>query len=141
MYDRLVHYTDAEYEELTGQKIDVQALVECPYLHLLVAGSSSASDHLAFTADRLDCVRALSTTVQAPDGTEVTDVLSFFNEDKVAQWIEGGAKQEGTTSVVHVGYPVSPSLMLPAAIESCIGVLLMPKPMCLLVSTEIRRTV
>ena len=30
VYDRLVHYTDAEYRTLTGQSVDVQALVERP---------------------------------------------------------------------------------------------------------------
>lgn len=84
VYDRLVHYTDTEYKALTGQSVDVQALVERPYLHLLVAGSSSASDHMAFTVNRLECVKALDTTLQALGGAEVTDVLQFFNGDKVA---------------------------------------------------------
>ena len=95
VYDRLVHYTDTEYKALTGQSVDVQALVERPYLHLLVVGSSSALDHMAFTADRLECVKALDTTVQAPGGTEVTDILWFFNGDKMAQWTEGGCQAGG----------------------------------------------
>ena len=73
------------YNALTGQSVDVQALLEHPYLHHIVVGSSSALDHVAFTADRLECMKALDTTPQAPDGTEVTDVLWFFNGDKMAQ--------------------------------------------------------
>ena len=89
VYDRLVHYTDAEYKALMGLFVDVQALVERPYVHLLAAGSSSASDHIAFTVDRLEWVKALDTTLQAPYSSEVADVLHFFNGDKMAQWTEG----------------------------------------------------
>ena len=45
--------------------------------------------HLAITADRVECVKALDTTLQAPNGTHIKDALQFFNGDKVAQWIEG----------------------------------------------------
>ena len=48
-YDRLVHYIDAEYEELTGLSEDVEALVERPYIHLLAVSSSSASDYISLT--------------------------------------------------------------------------------------------
>ena len=89
VYDKLVHYTNDEYKTLTGQTVDVQAEVERPYIHLLVVGSSSATDHIAFTADRVECVKALDTPLQASDGTHIKDVLRFFNGDKVAQWIEG----------------------------------------------------
>ena len=56
MYDRLVHYTEAEYKALTGLSVDVQALVERPYVHLLTGGSSSVADSTALSADRLDCM-------------------------------------------------------------------------------------
>ena len=62
VYNRLVHYTDTEYKALTGQLVDVKALVECHYLQLLGAGSSSPSDHIAFTVDRLVCVQVLDVT-------------------------------------------------------------------------------
>ena len=52
VYDRFVHYTDAEYKALTGLSVGVQALVERPYIHLLAADSSSALDHIAFTVQR-----------------------------------------------------------------------------------------
>ena len=60
-----------------------------------MVGSSSASDHIAFTADRVECVKALDISLQAPDGTHITDKLRFFNGDKVVQWIEGGYQDEG----------------------------------------------
>ena len=33
--------------------MDVQAAVERPYVHILAAGSSSATDNIALAADRL----------------------------------------------------------------------------------------
>ena len=82
--DRLVYYSDAEYKALTGLAVDVQTMVERPYIHLLAAASSSVSDTIAFTANRLDCVRAFGTTPQAEDDTEITGVLRFFNYDEIA---------------------------------------------------------
>ena len=95
VYDRVVHYTDEEFKALTGQSVNVQAMVERPYLHLLAAGSSSAADLLALMAARLDCVRTMGTTLRAEDGTLVTDTLRFFNGDKVSQWMEGGYQAGG----------------------------------------------
>lgn len=95
VYDKLVHYTNDEYKTLTRKIVDVQAELERPYIHLLVVGSSSASDHIAFTADRVECVKALDISLQAPDGTHIMDKLRFFNGDKVVQWIEGGYQDEG----------------------------------------------
>ena len=61
VYNNLVHYTNDEHKNLTGQTVDIQAEVERPYIHLLAAGSSTASDHIAFTADRMECVKVNST--------------------------------------------------------------------------------
>ena len=41
---------------MTGQNVNVEAMVERPYQHLLAAGSSSAADHIALTVCRLDCI-------------------------------------------------------------------------------------
>lgn len=146
VYDRLVHYIDTKYKAPTGQSVDVQALVEGPYLHLFAADSSSPADHIAFTVDRLACVQVLDAFLQAANGTEITDTLRFFNGDKVSQWIEGGCQggcqgEVGTTSVVLVAYPVSPSLTLRAAIKLHTGPLQMPKPTCLQEFTAEKETV
>ena len=83
VYDRLVHYIDAEYEGLSE---DLEALVERPYIHLLAVSSSSASDYISLTVDRLECVKTLNTTLQAPDSAEVTNVLYFPTETR---WLNG----------------------------------------------------
>lgn len=90
-----MHYTDDEYKALTGESANVQAQVECPYLHLLAAGSSCVQDHTVLTTDRLDCVQTFGTTIRALDGTLVTDTLRFFNGDKISQWIEAGNQAGG----------------------------------------------
>lgn len=88
VYNSVVHYTSAEYKELTGEWMDILSQIERPYLHILAAGSSSGADHMAFTADWEDCLKNFNATLQTQEGTEVTDVLRFFNGDKVAQWME-----------------------------------------------------
>lgn len=70
-------YTNAEYTALTGETVDVQAAVERLYIHILAAGSSSAADLVALTADRVDCLKEWKTTLQTEDGTNVTDVLCY----------------------------------------------------------------
>lgn len=85
VYISVVHYTSAEYKALTGESVDIQARIERPYLYILAAGSSPAADQVALAADRVDCLKDFSTTLQAQDGKEVTDILRFFNGDKVAQ--------------------------------------------------------
>ena len=89
VYNTTVHYTNAEYTMLTGESVDIQAAVERPYIHIL------AADQMAIAADRVDCLRKWETTLQTEDGTNVTDVLRFFNGDKVAQWVEGGCQLGG----------------------------------------------
>ena len=93
-YNSTVHYTPM-LSALTGESVDVQAAVERPHLHILAAGSSSAEDLVAFTADRVDCLKEWKTTLQTKDGTQVTDVLRYFNGDKITQWMEGGCQLGG----------------------------------------------
>ena len=82
VYDRLLHYTDAEYKELTGQNVHVQALVKRLYLHLLTSSWLIISIRSSsFYSRQVGLCKGL----QAPDGTEVTDVLRLFNGDKVVQ--------------------------------------------------------
>ena len=95
VYNSSIPYTNAEYEALTGQSLMVQAAVERPYIHILAAGSSSAADTIALAADRVDCLKQWNTALYTEEGTEITDVLHFFNGDKVAQWIEGGCQLVG----------------------------------------------
>ena len=107
VYDKILHYTDAEFKAMTGQNVNVQAMVERPYLHLLAAGSSSAADHIALTVDRLDCIRTMGTTLHAQDGSQITDTLRFFNGDKVAQWIESGCQAGGNYKCSSCRVPTS----------------------------------
>lgn len=110
VYNNLVHYTNDEYKILTGQTVDVQVEVERPYIHLLAAGSSTASDHIAFTPDRVKCVKALETTLEAADGTHLKDILRFSHGDKVVQWIEGGYQAGGNYKCGACGVPTESSI-------------------------------
>ena len=107
VYNSSIHYTNAEYEALTGQTLNIQAAVERPYIHILAAGSSSAADTIALAADRVDCLKQRNTALYTEEGTEITDVLRFFNGDKVAQWIEGGCQLGGNYKCASCGVEAS----------------------------------
>ena len=97
LYDSVVFYTDEEYEQLNpGVKVNIQAEVEQPEIHLLACGSSSAEDQAALIGDRVTCLRELSIPVKTDTGIEVTDTLRFFTGDHPATQFEQGTKQGGT---------------------------------------------
>ena len=97
LYDPIVFYTDEEYEQLNpGVKVNIQAEVEQPEIHLLAFGSSSAEDQAALIGDRVTCLRELSKPVKTEAGIEVTDTLRFFTGDHPATQFEQGTKQGGT---------------------------------------------
>ncbi len=96
IYDAAVFLTNAEYEQLHGERnVDVQAVVEQPEIYLLALGSSSVEDQAALVGDRLDCMIQLSSTVVATNGIEVSDTLRFFTGDHPAAQFEQGTQQGG----------------------------------------------
>ena len=96
MYDNTLFYTDEEFEEMhPGETISVQSEVEQPEIHLLSLGSSTVADQAALIGDRLDCIRDLTTEIEASDGTSIADRLRFFTGNHPATQFEGGTKQGG----------------------------------------------
>ncbi len=72
MYDPLVFFTDAEYQQLHPDTAAcVQAEVEQPEVYLLSAGSSSVEDQAALVGDRVSCVLDLKNPIQAESGIQV----------------------------------------------------------------------
>ena len=70
---------------LTGQAVDIQTLVEHPYIHLLAVGPLSVLAPLHLPQKDWT---AFGTNLQAPDGTKIKDILQFCNGEKVVQWTE-----------------------------------------------------
>jgi hypothetical protein len=51
---------DGEYEQLTGEKISVQAKVESPSVYIVARSSSSDKEQLSYVETRLECLKYLS---------------------------------------------------------------------------------
>ncbi len=63
VYDEAVFFTNEEYFDKTGKRLNVQCEVEQPEIYLLVLGSSSVEDQATVIPDRVDCLFDLSTPV------------------------------------------------------------------------------
>ena len=78
LYDKAVYFTDREYLERTGNKVNVQAEVEQPEVHLLVLSSSTISDQAAIIGDRLESLTDLTAPVKSSGGNNNPYLLLFF---------------------------------------------------------------
>ena len=97
MYDPVVFYTEAEYEELhPGADVDIQSEVEQPEIHLFAIGSSSIVDQASLIGDRLSCIKEISEPVKTDKGVEIKDTLRFFTGDHPALQFEQGTSMGGT---------------------------------------------
>lgn len=81
---------------MNNSKIDIQATVERPIIHMIAAGSSSVEDQAAIFQDRINCLHTLSETVTTSSGIAITDKLRFFVGDHPAQQFERGTQMGGT---------------------------------------------
>ena len=68
LYDKAVHLTDQEYHQRTGERVNVQAEVEQPEVHLLVLSSSAVHDQASTIGDRLEGLRDLAVPVVTSTG-------------------------------------------------------------------------
>ena len=48
LYDPATFYSDSEYEEITGEKVSIQAQVEAPQLHIIACSSSTDEEQLCY---------------------------------------------------------------------------------------------
>ena len=68
LYDRAVHLDDNEYYTKTGERVNVQAEVEQPEVHMLVLGTSSMEDQASVIGDRLECLQEMRTSLKTSNG-------------------------------------------------------------------------
>ena len=54
LYDPACFYTDAEYEQLTGRKMNIQAIVETPSVYIAARSSSSDKEQLCYVETQLE---------------------------------------------------------------------------------------
>ena len=96
LYDPAIHYTNAEYESLTGCKnVDVQTKVETPEMYIVARSGSSDVEQLSYIATRLECLEDLSLKLITATGTELTDKLRFTPGDSPARQLESGQQKGG----------------------------------------------
>jgi hypothetical protein len=68
VYDKAVFFTNEEYFNKTGIRLNVQCEVEQPEIYMLVLGSSSVEDQAAVISDRVECLSDLSTPLLTTNG-------------------------------------------------------------------------
>jgi hypothetical protein len=95
LYDPAFYYTDEEYEQITGRKINVQAKVETPTVYIVARSSSSDKEQLCYVDTRLECLQDLSEPVTSKSGIEITDKMRFFHGDTPARQYECGQQKGG----------------------------------------------
>lgn len=103
LYDPACFYTDAEYEQLTGRKISIQAIVETPSVYIVARSSSSDKERLCYVETRLECLQDLSKPLTSKSGIEVNDKMRFFHWDTLLDNMSVVSRKEGTTIVQSVG--------------------------------------
>lgn len=68
VYDAAVFFTNEEYFNKTGKRLNVQCEVEKPEIYVLVLGSSSVEDQAIVIPDRVEYLSDLSTPVVTTNG-------------------------------------------------------------------------
>lgn len=90
LYDPALFLTEEEYARKMGQSIkNMQALVEQPKIYMIAPSTSSPSDQLSLTGDRLECLQELTEyPMTTSSGIQINDTVRFFCGDKPAQQFE-----------------------------------------------------
>lgn len=96
IFDPVVFINEEEYQAKVGRRLtDIQQIIEEPYIHMIVACSSSTEDQAALIPDRLECLSDLSKSLTASNSVQVHDELHFFKGDTPAQQFERGTQNGG----------------------------------------------
>jgi len=93
IYDPATFLTDAEYQQKYGKLINVQPIVEAPYLYLL-ARCPSNDQQLMYVEERINDIKNLKTPL-AVDGLLINDVMRIFKGDNPAAQFEAGHQKNG----------------------------------------------
>ena len=99
LYDPAVFLTDDEYKERYPDRppVDVQAVIERPYLYIFGQSKSSDVDQSSYTATRLEDLNSLHHPTYH-HGTAIYDVLRVFSGDGPARQFEAGHQRGGNFS-------------------------------------------
>lgn len=81
MYDKAIFYTDQEYFEKTGLKIDVQTTVEQPELYVL-ARCPSSDRQIMYSDTRLEDIMKISRGTTTFGDIVLNDIVRIFKGKK-----------------------------------------------------------
>ena len=93
MFDPAVYLTGQEYFNLYGKHINIQSVIETPYLYIL-ARCRSDDSQLLYSSERLDDILNLKDDVEY-NGAKVHDIARIFKGDYPACQLEAGHQKNG----------------------------------------------
>ena len=95
LYYPALFYTNQEYQEKTGETVDIQQEVVSPELYLIARSSSSDLEQLCYIDTRVECLLELAEKITTSYEIPTTDVMRFFHGDSPARQFECGQKKGG----------------------------------------------
>ena len=93
MFDPAVYLTDQEYFNLYGKHINIQSVIEKPYLYIL-ARCRSDDSQLLYSSECLGDILNLKDDVEH-NGKSVHDIARIFKGDNPACQLEAGHQKNG----------------------------------------------
>ncbi|XP_047134481.1 uncharacterized protein LOC101239424 [Hydra vulgaris] len=94
MYDKAIFFNNDEYYEKYGVKINIQAIVEKPFLYIL-ARCPSNDEQLEYTNLRIENIISLKYPIIVNNNIEIFVVLRIFKGDHPASQFESGQNKGG----------------------------------------------
>lgn len=94
LYDKAVYLTNDEYFLKYKKKVNIQSVVEKPYLYIL-ARCPSNDQQILYTEERMEDIDQLSELLFTSSGIPINDSLRIFVGDKPASQFEMGHQKGG----------------------------------------------
>ena len=92
LYDEAVFYNSEEYYEISNEKLNIQSIIEEPYLYII--GRCRANDEqIMYVETSLECLRMLDKRIDLTNGAIISDKMSMFHGDGPASQFEIGNTQ------------------------------------------------
>ena len=97
MYDTASYLSDEEYEE-HGSRVNIQSMVERPYIRILTKSAGGEEEQQRHIPDRLKDLNSAAQDIPREHGGAISDVFVAFTGDMSAWWFEAGVLRWGGSS-------------------------------------------
>ena len=98
MYDTALYLSDEEYEEQHGSRVNIQSMVERPYIRILTKSAGGEEEQQRHIPDRLKDLNSAAKNILREHGGAIFDVFVAFTGDMSAWWFEAGVLRSGGSS-------------------------------------------